>query len=168
MKKITIIASALLLSAGFVLSGCIQPLHNSATEMKQDSTITKESKIVNRSYSKVASTFQRLAPRCLNTTIIVSGDVRDARTGTFKYTSKVKRSANKMTFSLQRRQTDLFMIGPEGPKDGVYILVVDAVPAGSGKTKIITYERNFYSAPQEFKDAIAGWTSGEVRGCPTL
>jgi len=169
MKKNTIIASALLLAAGIVLSGCLPTAHYTPMEMKQDSSVAKESKIVNRSFSQVASTVQRLAPRCLDTTIIVSGDVRDARTGTFKYTPKVKRSANQMTFTLQKRNTSLMIIGGyKGPKDGIYSLIVDAEPAGANKTKITIYEDEWYMAPPEYKDAVIGWATGEVRGCPVL
>lgn len=39
MKRIKITASALLLTVGIVLSGCIQTLHDTPMEMKKDSYI---------------------------------------------------------------------------------------------------------------------------------
>lgn len=159
--------------AGLVLSGCVSmsAIHKNPTEMRADSSIKRSSKIVNRSFSQVASTYQRMAPRCLNveldyrTTNVKYGDNQD-----YIFTSKVRRSSNKVTLTLQKyiEGTEYAMKTGEMPKGGAYVLVVDAVPYGKNQTKITTYERTMFFAPLEFRNAIDGWGTGEFIGCPSF
>ncbi len=72
----------------------------------------------------------------------------------------VRVSGSNLELSIQRK-----MRNPESrmPKEGYYLLVADAYPAGPGKTKVEIYH---WESLKDAATAISGWASGQSFTCP--
>lgn len=175
MKK-TIIGMLIFLGI-FILSGCTaapQPLTPEAVRV-DTSAGNKKERIINRSYSSVKRTFEKMTPRCLNMRIEYhTSNAKYGRSGTDIFTPKIIRKSNKMTMTLQQRmwidkdEWNGYVKDGLVDKDGIYVYVVDIEPVNAKQTKVTTYERTWYRPPSEVFEAIDGWITGEQVGCPSL
>ena len=122
---------------------------------------------VKRSYNKVAATFKKMAPKCLHKR------VKSVSTG-YMYHSVVVTDYNP-TVIVGKQRTELHMQQDhiqgvmnvsQKPKGGYYLMVVDATPAGSNRTRI-----DMYAPTVGFDNvikAVKGWATGDNVGCPDL
>jgi len=153
--------------------GCASPtIHKTAREFRADtSTHSIDTYVVNRPYRDVVRTYKKMTPRCLNVTIAHhTTNVKYADNGTYRYTSRVRSYKNRTEIATQKFQLGLEEYAKRGeiPKNGIYVLMVEAEPVSSNKTKITIRIRNWMYPPSEFVTAIKGWSSGEYIGCPSF
>ncbi len=119
---------------------------------------------VDRAFDDVVYTFKKMTLQCLS--FLPSPDARaggataEQAEAWAEGRASVRVSGSNLELSIQRR-----MRNPEDrmPKDGYYLLVADAHPAGPGKTKVEVYH---WESVKEAADVISGWASGERFVCP--
>jgi len=170
----SIVKSLVGLILALLIAGCATPtIHKTAREFKADgSTHSVDTFTVNRPYRAVAQTYAKMTPRCLN--ITVKHSTTNAKYGsnvTYRYTSSVKRSSNKTQLTVQKFTVGMheaYVRTGEVPRDGIYVLMVEATPASNNTTKITMYSRNWVYPPTAFINAIKGWSSGKYIGCPSF
>ena len=163
--------TSLIFSLTIVLfSGCISH-PQSAQEFRvaiPDAFMAEvETITVNRPFAEVAKTFKKKAPKCLDVKIkTVSQSSTSYQVLIAQYNPTVVIGAKKAELHLQRHYESGVMNVSQEPKDGYYLLVVDAIPISKNKTKIV-----FYRPSMGFDSlitAIKGWASGDNLGCPDL
>ena len=161
-----------------VVSGCAtMPMPQSAADYRQSFVQggfgTKlESYEIKRSYSTVAKTLQKKSKECLDVTLIKTKCVnKNCKEYEAKYTPTVVSTSKKTELHVQWRRTpwDSTFLGSSGepPANGVYITVLDAEPAGKGKTKITVYGPSLDNL-RTVPDAAKRWAAGTNLGCPDL
>ena len=167
-----------LFTISLIMSGCATvPMPQTAAEYRQGFAqggfgAKLESYTVNRPYSKVANTFKKNSKKCLNITVkkskCLNNNCQDYLT---KYTPTVLSNKKKIELHVQWERTpwDSTFLGTSGqpPAGGVYITVVDAVPAGKNKTKITVYGPSLDHL-RTVPNAIKKWADGTNLGCPDL
>ncbi len=127
---------------------------------------TFEEFTADRAFNDVVYSFKKMVPQCVG--FLPAPDRRDRRAGGEEAETeawadggaRVSASGDNMELYIQRK-----IQNPTGktPKDGLYLLVVDAHPAGPTQTKFEVYYR------ESLKDAVTvlrGWASGESFYCP--
>ena len=126
-----------------------------------------ESYEVNRPLKQVAATFQKRAPDCLSMTVETSSQTRTSSqfiVTTYKPTVVV--SSARVELHLQRTHERGVVKVHKEPEGGHYLIVADAYPVGSNRTRIELF------GPSKGHDviyrAINGWATGENLGCPDL
>lgn len=183
MKKMTILASALLLSA--IFSGCASSSSPSTPQDVREAvgsgmfSIKKDSFTVNRPYNQVVSLLQRNSKKCLNktfkhTSTTHNGYYMQTSTDTMYYKTKFKKGRTLSTLevkgdsdSLQSGMTSA--IYGEAYKDGYFIAVVDLHRKGSGKTQVDIYRASMLMGVQEdIVNAIKSWAKTGSRSCPNI
>jgi len=153
-----------LILLALIVSGCA-PAAMSPSEYREQITRDYpkgyESYMVNRSVDKVASSFRRKAKECLNIEIetVSKGLNYGDKWTNSRSKSYVTNASNKSSLIMQT-----WMQGGavKGPKDGYYMMVVDATPAGGNKTRIDAYS----SLSEIYKQAVRSWANGNEQGCP--
>jgi len=181
MKKITIITSALLLTA--IFSGCASSSSPTTPQEFRKATAnsmmgTKDSFIVNRPYYKVASLLQRNSKKCLNksfkhTSTTHNGYYMQTSSDRMYYKTKFKRGRTLSTLevkgdsdSLQSGMTSA--IYGEALKDGYFIAVVDLHKKGN-KTQVDIYRGSMLMGAQEdIVNAIKNWAKNGSKSCPNI
>lgn len=122
---------------------------------------------VNRSYRKVADTFRKMAPKCLNKRVkSVSTGYMYHQVVVTDYKPTVIVGKQRTELHLQQDHIQGVMNVSKKPEGGYYLMVVDATPAGNNKTRI-----DMYAPTVGFDNvikAIKGWASGTNVGCPDL
>ncbi len=122
---------------------------------------------VNRPFSEVAKTFKKKAPKCLDVRVkTVSQSSTSYQVLIAQYHPTVIVGPKKAEIHLQRHYESGVMNVSEEPKNGYYLLVVDAIPVSKNKTKVV-----FYRPSMGFDSlitSIKGWASGKNLGCPDL
>lgn len=153
------------------LAGCAVNFPQTAEEFRKaapGATFGKtETLEYNRPFRQVASTFQRRAPECLNIA------VRMTERSTTSY--HVVESVYKPTVLVGKERAELHVqleykkgviVPGKVPEGGSYILVADAYPVGSNRTRLQWF------GPSRGHDtlirAVKGWASGDNLGCPDL
>ncbi len=182
MKKIIIIASALLLTG--IFSGCASSAPITPQSVRESVgsgmfSTKKDSFVVNRPYHQVASLLQRNSKKCLNksfkhTSTTHNGYYMQTSTDTMYYKTKFKRGRTLSTLevkgdsdSLQSSMTSA--IYGEAYKDGYFIAVVDLHRKGSGKTQVDIYRGSMLMGVQEdIVNAIKKWAKTGSRSCPNI
>ena len=167
MKQLLILGLAL---STFLFTGCISH-PQTAQEFRvaiPDAFMAEVETIkVDRPFSEVAKTFKKKAPKCLNVRVkTVSQSSTSYQVLIAQYHPTVVVGPKKAEIHLQRHYESGVMNVSEEPKDGYYLLVVDAIPISKNKTKVV-----FYRPSMGFDTlitAIKGWASGENLGCPDL
>ena len=161
-----------------LITGCASgPVPKNATEYRD--AIKKggfgtnfENYVVERSYSKVAETLKKNANACLNKKVEKTKCPPGTLTcekHTAYYTPTIKSSKQKTELHVQWRRDhwgDKIALG-ETPPDGLYITVVDVMPAGKGKTEVNLYGPSLEHL-QTVPKAIKHWVDGSNLGCPNL
>ena len=126
-----------------------------------------ESYEVNRPLKQVAAAFQKRAPECLNQTIrMTERSATHSLNVVTTYKPTVVVGNDRAELHLQRRHDRGVIKAYEEPPDGHYILVVDAYPAGAGRTRIQLV--GVSKGHDVIYRAINGWATGENMGCPDL
>jgi hypothetical protein len=125
---------------------------------------------VDRPFSDVAATFREKGPECLNKTVTTTsttpgnyGPVVSTYTVTYKPTVLV--TENKAELHVQQHTPNAVKVYQE-PEGGYYLLVADAYPAGENRTRVDVYCPSI--GHSVLIDAVKGWGTGEVAGCPDL
>jgi len=122
---------------------------------------------VNRPVSDVASTFERLAPKCLNVSVqTVSQSATSFQNLIARYKATVVRTSERAELHVQQLYETGVLYPSKPPEGGVYLLVADAYAQSDNSSRIQLY------GPSRGYDAlyraIRGWASGENPGCPDM
>lgn len=162
----------MLIAATSLFSGCIDKMPQTADEFRQALTdgafMTEiETYEVNRSVNDIGETFKKYAPKCLDITLETTSQTSTSyQYIVTKYTPTVVANENRTELHLQEKHEKGVMAVYEEPPAGHYLIVLDATPVGTNKSKI-----DFYRPRMGFKTmvtAIENWTKGENLGCPDL
>jgi hypothetical protein len=122
---------------------------------------------VNRSFEKVAKTFEKRAPKCLNQRIKTTSRSNNSyQVLVAKWNPTVVRTKERVELHLQRHYETGVMNIREEPEGGYYLLVADAYPIGKNKTRVELYRPSI--GFKHLVAAIKGWASGKNTGCPDL
>jgi len=172
MKKTFAIRAA---SAGLatMLSGC-GTMPQTADEFRKAvpgaMTAKEETFEVDRPFSDVAATLREKGPECLNKTVTTTsstpgqyGPVVSTYTVTYKPTVQV--TGERAELHLQQHTDNAVKVYQE-PEGGYYLLVADAYPVSTNRTRIDLYAPSIgYTT---LIKAVKGWGTGENVGCPDL
>ena len=168
MKKIILLPGLLLLLAA---SGCSIKHPQTAEEFRQGAPGafmgTKLSYEVNRPFAKVAASWKKQAPKCLDARIRT-----ESRTNTSyqvivtKYNPTVIVGKNKAELHLQQLHEQGVMNISKVPPKGYFMMVFDAVPVSKNKTRIDYYGTSL-SHFDHITTAVKNWANGKT-GCPDL
>ena len=167
MRVLLITLSALLL---LQLTGCASTgAAKTAEEYRQNPDIMAkvETFEVDRSFKEVADAFKKHAPKCMDQTIqrTVQSTVRN-QVVVSNWNPTVIVGKDKAELYLQRvRETGTINVN-EMPENGYYVMVVDAIPLSSKKTRIHLYK------PPKGADllvkTIRSWADGGDTSCPDM
>jgi len=170
MKRLIIL---MFFSAAAVLSGCSMHHPQNAQEFRTAAVASSMASIetieVKRPYKKVVKTFKKYTDKCLAKAYEITSCVNGAcSTSVQTYTPTLISTRAGTELHLQLDMSNMMNVSTvsEIPENGMYVLVLDAVPVGKKTTKIELYSGKWgYSG---IKKAVKGWASGEVKGCPDL
>jgi hypothetical protein len=151
-----------------LLSAC-SGLSQTADEFRAKAPIspvlTVDTYKVDRAFKDVAATFQAMAPKCLYVRVRTQSTGYQSNSITVaKYTPTVLVSEKKAELHLQRHNEKGAIAVYKEPEKGFFVMVVDAIPIGAKRTKILVYRSKFVQ--KGLINAIKGWASGENVGCP--
>ena len=152
------------------LTGCISH-PQTAEEFRQAVpgalTATVETFEVERPFSEVASTFQEMAPACLNKRIKTTSQTHMSyQVIVTAYKPTVLVSGDKAELHVQMLHEQGVLNVSKVPEGGYYLLVADAAPVGEHTTRIDLYRPAIgYGV---LVKAVRGWATGEQMGCPDL
>lgn len=122
---------------------------------------------VERPFRDVASTFQEMAPACLNKRIKTTSQTRmsyQVIVTAYKPTVVVREDKAELHVQMLHEQGVLNV--SKVPDGGYYLLVADAQPVGQDKTRIDLYRPAIGHGV--LVKAVKGWATGEHVGCPDL
>ena len=162
---------AVLGAVAVLAAGCAGKMPQSADEFRQMAPgafmVQVQSFEVKRSPREIGETFRRRAPECLNVTIRTTSSAP----GSYQvidtaYKATVIVGSDKAELHLQQKHLKGVVNVYDEPKDGHYLFVVDAVPAGAraAKLQIIGPSRGYDVVVR----AIKAWADGSSTGCPDL
>jgi len=154
-----------------VLTGCVTSHPQNAIEFRAavpGAFLAKVEKYeVSQPFQKVASRFEKMAPKCLNVTIkTVSQSTTSYQVIVTEYKPTVILSEDRAELHVQQHHAQGVMKITEEPEGGYYLMVVDAIKVDEGTTRIEYYGPSVGHEP--IIKAIKGWASGENVGCPDL
>jgi len=154
-----------------VLAGCVTHHPQTAEEFRQavpGAFMAKtEAFEVNRPFREVSETFRRKAPECLNVTVQTTSQTTTSYqviVTAYKPTVVVTKERAELHVQ-QQHQTGVLKVTKE-PEGGYYLLVADAYPVGSNKTRVQMFGPSI--GYDVLIRAIKGWASGESLGCPDM
>jgi len=152
-----------------LLTGCMtHPM--SAQEFREAVPGSFSAKVetyeVNRPFREVASTFDKMAPQCLQVSIeTTSRTAQSYQRYTTTYTPTVRKSPERVELHVQQHVDNTIKISDE-PEGGYFLLVADAYPVGKSTTRVEVFRPSMgYGV---LAKAIEGWASGNNLGCPDL
>lgn len=127
--------------------------------------------VVNRPYSKIAKIIKKKAKECLNKTITErhctsTTSSTNCQDSAIIYTPTIRSDSRKTELHMQRRtepESGIYL-GGKPPATGFYTGVIDFVPAGKNKTKVVVYSPKEYFTTTP--DAVKHWVNGTNNGCP--
>lgn len=124
---------------------------------------------VNRSVQAVGTTFRQRAPECLGVQVrTVSQTTTSYQNILTTYKPTVVVTGERAELHVQQLHKGGGVIYPQKPPEGgVYLMVVDAYPVSSNRTRIQLYGPSL-SAYDVLYRAIRGWATGENLGCPDM
>ena len=164
-----------ILITSIFLTGCaFGPMPQNAKEYRDGMNkggfgTSIESYVVNRSYSKVAKTLAAKTRECLHAEFTQTQCVNNSCTDyhiTYKPTITKGKKHTELYVQWKRDPDNAWYVSGDPPPGGVYIAVIDAVPAGKAKTKITVYAPSmvYTTIPK----AVKHWVNGTHSGCPTF
>ena len=122
---------------------------------------------VDRPFSQVASTFQKMGPNCLSKTIKTTSQTTTSYqviVTTYKPTVMV--TGKKAELHVQFHHDQGVIAVSKEPEGGYYLLVADAQPVNQTKTRIDLYRPSMGHGV--LIQAVKNWATGENIGCPDL
>lgn len=154
-----------------VLTGCVTSHPQNAIEFRAavpGAFLAKVGKYeVSQPFQKVASRFEKMAPKCLNVTIkTVSQSTTSYQVIVTEYKPTVILSEDRAELHVQQHHAQGVMKITEEPEGGYYLMVVDAIKVDEDTTRIEYYGPSV--GHESIIKAIKGWASGENVGCPDL
>lgn len=159
------------LAVATALAGCAGKMPMNAEEFRKVAPgaflMKSESYEVNRPFRQVAATFQKRAPECLTQTVRTTSQTATSyQVIVTSYKPTVVVGSDRAELHLQRRHERGVMKVYDEPADGHYMLVADAYPVGSNRTRIELI--GVSKGHDVIYRAINGWATGENLGCPDL
>src|SRR5574342_864324 len=152
------------------LSGCISH-PQTAEEFRKAVPGAFSAKVetfeVDRPFSQVASTFQKMGPDCLSKTIKTTSRTNmsyQVIVTTYKPTVLV--TGKKAELHVQQHHEQGVLNVSKEPDGGYYLLVADAQPVTQTKTRIDLYRPSLGHGV--LIQAVKNWATGENVGCPDL
>jgi hypothetical protein len=153
-----------------VLSGCISH-PQTAEEFRKAVPGAFSAKVetfeVDRPFTQVASTFQKMAPDCLSKTIKTTSQTNmsyQVIVTTYKPTVLV--TGKRAELHVQQHHEQGVVNVSKEPDGGYYLLVADARPVTPTKTRIDLYRPSMGFGV--LIQAVKNWATGENVGCPDL
>ena len=154
-----------------ILVGCAGHMPQTADQFRQElpgAFLGKVEKFeVNRPYTEVGKSFQKMAPQCLDVRI------KSTSQSTTSYSVVVTKWNPTVMISDQRAELHIQQLHEQGvlnvyevPEKGYYMMVVDAIPLGKNKSEVVMYRSSVGN--KALVKAIKGWAAGERIGCPDL
>jgi hypothetical protein len=128
---------------------------------------TVETFDVERPFSQVASTFQKMGPNCLSKTIKTTSQTTTSYqviVTTYKPTVVV--TSRKAELHVQQHHDQGVLAVSKEPEGGYYLLVADAQPVTQTKTRVDLYRPSMGHGV--LIQAVKNWATGENVGCPDL
>ena len=160
----------ILVLSSLALTGCIS--HPQTAEAFRKAvpgafTAKVETFEVDRPFSEVAGTFQKMGPNCLSKTIKTTSQANMSyQVIVTTYKPTVLTSAKKAELHVQfHHDQGVVNVGKE-PPGGYYLLVADASPVTQTKTRIDLYRPSMGHGV--LIQAVKNWATGENVGCPDL
>ena len=152
------------------LSGCVSH-PQTADEFRKAVPAAFSAKVetieVDRPFSQVASTFQKMGPNCLSKTIKTTSQTNmsyQVIVTTYKPTVVV--TGKKAELHVQMHHEQGVLNVSKEPEGGYYLLVADAQPVTQTKTRIDLYRPSM--GHSVLVQAVKNWATGENIGCPDL
>jgi hypothetical protein len=128
---------------------------------------TVETFDVERPFSQVASTFQKMGPNCLSKTIKTTSQTTTSYqviVTTYKPTVVV--TSQKAELHVQQHHDQGVLAVSKEPEGGYYLLVADAQPVTQTRTRIDLYRPSM--GHRVLIQAVKNWATGDNVGCPDL
>ena len=122
---------------------------------------------VNRPFREVAATFRDRASTCLQdlVTTTITGPVSRRMMTKWFYHPTVLVTDRKAELSVQMATTQRPLFG-DPPENGFYVIVAQAVPIDSRRTRVTVYGSSvFYD---KLYAAVKGWATGAITACPDM
>ncbi len=154
-----------------ILTGCAGHMPQTADEFRTElpgAFLGEVEKFqVNRSYTDVGKSFQKMAPQCLDVRIkSTSQSSTSYSVVVTKWNPTVIINEQKAELHIQQLHEQGVLNVYEVPPKGYYMMVVDAVPVGKNSSEIIMYRSSVGN--KALIKAIKGWAAGDKTGCPDL
>jgi hypothetical protein len=154
-----------------ILLGCAGHMPQTADEFRKElpgAFLGEVEKFqVNRSYTEVGKSFQKMAPQCLDVRIKTTSQTNTSyQVIVTKWNPTVKINEQKAELHIQQLHEQGVLNVYEVPDKGYYMMVVDAVPLGENSSEVIMYRSSIGNAA--LIKAIKGWAAGDKIGCPDL
>ena len=122
---------------------------------------------VDRPFSQVADTFQKMGPDCLSKTIkMTSQTTTSYQVIVTTYKPTVLVVGKKAELHVQQHHEQGVVAISKEPEGGYYLLVADAQPVSQTKTRIDLYRPSM--SHSVLIQAVKNWATGENVGCPDL
>ena len=156
---------------GVFLNGCAGHMPQTADEFRKglpDAFMGKVEKFeVNRPYTEVGKSFQKMAPQCLDVRIKTTSQTNTSyQVIVTKWNPTVKINEQKAELHIQQLHEKGVLNIYEVPENGYYMMVVDAVPLDKNSSEVVMYRSSVGN--KALIKAIKGWAAGENIGCPDL
>ena len=154
-----------------IFSGCVTSHPQTAEEFRIAVPGAFMAKVetfeVDRPFSKVAATFKKMGPECLNITVeTVSRSQTSFQRIVTVYKPTVLVTAERAELHVQQHHAKGVMAVTQEPEGGYYLLVADAYPLDKNRTRIDLYRPS--AGFGVLIKAIKGWATGEEVGCPDM
>ena len=153
------------------LTGCVGQMPQNADEFRKElpgAFLGEVEKFeVDRSFTDIGKTFQKMAPKCLDVTIKSTSQTSTSyQVIVTKWNPTVKVTKQKAELHIQQLHEQGVMNVYKVPPGGYYMMVVDATPTGENKSQVTMYRSSVGN--DTLVKAIKGWASGKNLGCPDL
>ena len=158
-------------SVSLMLTACVTSHPQNAEEFRATAPDAfmgmKETVQVDRSFSDVAATFRKKAPECLNVKVeMTEQSATSYHVVVTAYRPTVIVNNERAELHVQQTHEKGVLNGTAVPDGGYYLLVADAYPMDSSRTRLELF------GPSRGYDvlirAVKGWASGENLGCPDM
>ena len=159
------------IAAGILISGCAGHMPQTADEFREGLPGAFLGKVerfdVNRSYTEVGKSFQKMAPQCLDVRIKTTSQTNTSyQVIVTKWNPTVKITDQRAELHIQQLHEQGVLNVYEVPEKGYYMMVVDAIPTGQNRSEVVMYRSSVGN--KALIKAIKGWAAGENIGCPDL
>ena len=156
---------------GLILSGCAGHMPQTADEFRQEVPGAFMGMVekfeVDRPYTEVGKSFQKMAPQCLDVRIKMTSQTNMSyQVIVTKWNPTVKITDQKAELHIQQLHEKGVLNVYEVPDNGYYMMVIDAIPAGKNSSQIVMYRSSVGN--KALVKAIKGWAAGKNVGCPDL